>query len=39
MPHMSEEEFNQGIGGNDGEENDVMFMSMQDFKSKLDMMS
>lgn len=39
IPHMSEQEFNEGIGGNDGEDNDVMFMSMQDFKKKLDMMS
>ena len=43
---MSEEEFNEGIrmgGGDgcsqDGDDNDVMFMSMQDFKKKLDMMS
>ena len=42
---MSEEEFTEGlrnsVDGPNGEENedDVMFMSMQDFKNKLDVMS
>ena len=42
---MSEEEFSKGMrgsvdGNGEGEgEDDVMFMSMQDFKDKLDMMS
>lgn len=35
MPQMSEEEFNEDIRGEDGDD-DVMFMSMQDFKKKLD---
>ena len=43
MPQMSEEEFNEGMRNfeNDGEdeEGDVMFMSMDNFKKKLDMMS
>ena len=38
MPQMSEAEFIDDMKGEDGEE-DVMFMSMQDFKKKLDMMS
>ena len=40
---MSEEEFNEGMRNfeRDGaeEEGDVMFMSMDNFKKKLDMMS
>ena len=38
---MSEEEFAEGMRDGAGEDNedDVMFMSMQDFKKKLDMMS
>lgn len=42
MPQMSEEQFNEEMRmgeGSDGEDNDVMFMSMHDFKKKLDMMS
>ena len=40
MPQMSEEQFNEEMNQeNDDEEGDVMFMSMQDFKNKLDMMS
>ena len=41
MPQMSEEEFTEGMRDGAGEDNedDVMFMSMQDFKKKLDMMS
>ena len=38
MPQMSEQEFQSDVMGNDGEE-DVMFMSMSDFKKKLDAMS
>lgn len=38
MPQMSEEQFNEDIRGEDGDD-DVMFMSMQDFKKKLDQMS
>ena len=41
---MSEEEFTEGLrqsvdGAGEDNEDDVMFMSMQDFKNKLDMMS
>ena len=43
MPQMSEEEFTEGFRNADGngedDDADVMFMSMQDFKKKLDMMS
>jgi len=38
MPQMSEQEFKSEMGG-DGEDDDIMFMSMADFKKKLDMMS
>ena len=38
MPQMSEHEFQSDVMGNEGED-DVMFMSMSDFKKKLDMMS
>ena len=37
---MNENQFAQAVGNEAGEgEEDVMFMSMQDFKNKLDMMS
>ena len=39
---MSEQEFTEGMRQSvdgDNNEEDVMFMSMQDFKNKLDMMS
>ena len=42
MPQMSEQEFTEGMRQSvdgDNNEDDVMFMSMQDFKNKLDMMS
>ena len=42
MPQMSEQEFTEGMRQSvdgDNNEEDVMFMSMQDFKNKLDMMS
>ena len=37
---MSEQEFTEGLRDGNGDENqdDVMFMSMADFKNKLDMM-
>lgn len=43
MPQMmSEQEFTEGMrnsaDGGEGNDDDVMFMSMQDFKNKLDMM-
>ena len=43
MPQMmSEQEFTEGMrnsaDGVEGNDDDVMFMSMQDFKNKLDMM-
>ena len=37
VPPLSEEEFAAGMQG-DGQDDDVMFMSMQDFKKKLDLM-
>jgi len=43
MPQMSEEEFNEGMRNSEGngveDEGDVMFMSMDNFKKKLDIMS
>ena len=41
MPQMSEEEFTSKMGDGMGEDNedDVHFMSMKDFKDKLDAMS
>jgi len=39
MPHMTEREFEKDVLGDPNGEEDVMFMSMQDFKKKLDQMS
>ena len=36
---MSEQEFQEDMMGDANGEDDVMFMSMQDFKKKLDLMS